>query len=119
MLMADTIEALARLAVEHWKVLRQFERTLNLIPPDRRSRYVSQIKYSATQLPPILESGGLNLVIFDGKPYLPELPAMVVNEEEAAQMSNPIVAETVEPAIVQDGRVLSLGKVAVLEGGTL
>jgi hypothetical protein len=117
--MIDTVEAFARLAIEHWKVLRQFERALNLVPPDRRSRYISQIKYSTSRLPAILEAGGLNLVVLDGRQYQPELPAVVVNEEEAVRMSNPVVAETVEPAIVQNGRVVSLGKVALKEGKTL
>ena len=112
-----TNETIARLAVEYWKLLRAFERTLTRLAPEHVPRTTAQLRYSAGRLESLLAEGGLSLVTFEGKPFEPNLPATALNAEDFTGVIDLVVESTVEPAVVADMKVVVWGKVLVRQSG--
>ena len=104
---------LAYLAVEYWKLLRAFERTIDRLPHEHVAKTAAQLKFSARKLDSLLGEGGLNLVTFDGQKYEPNLPATALNADDFTDGEQLTVETTVEPAVVEDMTVLLLGKVVL------
>ena len=104
---------LANLAVEYWKLLRAFERTIDRLPCEHVAKTAAQLRFSARKLDSLLNEGGLNLVTFDGQRFEPNLPASALNAEDFAAGEQLIVETTVEPAVVENMTVLLLGKVVL------
>ena len=108
-------ETLARLAVEYWKLLRAFERTLARLPSEHVPRTMAQLRYSTGRLDALLEEGGLNLVTFEGKPFEPNLPVTALNADDFVGVSDLVIESTVEPAVIADMKVVAWGKVLVIQ----
>ena len=106
-------KALAHLAVEYWKLLRAFERTIDRLPHEHVAKAAAQLKFSARKLDFLLGEGGLNLVTFDGQKYEPNLPATALNADDFTDGEQLTVETTVEPAVIEDMTVLLLGKVVL------
>ena len=104
---------LAHLAVEYWKLLRAFERTIDRLPHEHVAKTAAQLKFSARKLDSLLGEGGLNLVTFDGQKYEPNLPATALNADDFTDGEQLTVETTVEPAVIEDMTVLLLGKVVL------
>ncbi len=102
---------LARLAVEHWKLLRSFDKTVDFAPFDARTRLSAQARYAASRLEMLLLDANMRIVSFDGVAFEVNLPAIAINGEDFVGLDNLVVEQTVEPAIVADMTVLLMGKV--------
>jgi hypothetical protein len=102
---------LAGLAVEYWKLLRSFERAIDLTPLDSRPRLLAQTRYAEGRLESLLADARMKAVGFDGVAFEVNLPAIAINGEDMAGLDQLIVERTVEPAIVSDMTVLLTGKV--------
>lgn len=106
-------KTLAHLAVEYWKLLRAFERTIDRLPHEHVSKTRAQLRYSAGRLDSLLGEGGLKLVTFDGQKFEPNIPARALNVEDFTEGDNLVIESTVEPAVVENMTVLFLGKVVI------
>ena len=104
---------LANLAVEYWKLLRAFEKTIDRLPREHVAKTAAQFRFSARRLDSLLNEGGLKLVTFDGRRFEPNLPASALNAEDFAAAEQLVVETTVEPAVVENMTVLLLGKVVL------
>ena len=102
---------LASLAIEYWKLLRSFERTIDLTPPDARTRLLAQARYAAGRLDALAQEARLKIVSFDGLPFEVNLPAVAINGEDVSGLNDLIVERTIEPAVIADMTVLVMGKV--------
>ena len=102
---------LARLAVEYWKLLRSFERTVDFAPLDARTRLAAQARYAASRLEALLLDANMKIVSFEGVAFEVNLPAIAINGEDFVGQDNLVVDQTIEPAIVSDMAVLLMGKV--------
>ena len=102
---------LADLAVEYWKLLRAFERTIERIPPEHVAKTAAQLKFSAGRLATLLKERGLSLVTFDEREFEPSIPALALNAEDFKECERLVIESTIEPAIVEDMTLLRLGKV--------
>ncbi|MCW2247744.1 hypothetical protein M2352_003378 [Azospirillum fermentarium] len=107
----DEQSSLIKLTVEYWRLLRVYERSIRELPEERRMKLASQLRFQTGRLDSILGECGVRAVAYDGEPYLPTLPVTVLNSEEVFGSDALAVSETVEPTIVREGRVLSMGKV--------
>ena len=108
---------LAHLAVEYWKLLRAFERTIDRLPPEHMAKTAAQLRFSTGRLAYLLKEGGLNLVTFDGQTFGPNMPATALNVEDFTKGEHLTVESTVEPAVVESMTVLILGKVVLKKSG--
>jgi hypothetical protein len=102
---------LAGLAVEYWKLLRSFERTIDFTPHDTRLRLSAQARYAAGRLQDLLLDAKMKIVVFDGLAFEVNLPAIAVNGEDVSGLDDVIVERTIEPAVVSDMNVILMGKV--------
>lgn len=104
------------IAVDYWRLLNAYENLAAAVPEDRRTRTQSQLRFAAGRLTSMLERAGLSLVTFDGRLYDPGLPASAVNADEHAGATDLRIDQTLEPAIVADGRVVRFGKIILAAG---
>ena len=102
---------LARLAVEYWKLLKAFERTIGRLPHEHVAKTTAQLRFSASRLDSLLMEGGLVLVTFDGQKFEPNISATALNVDDFADGETLIIESTVEPAVVENMNVLLMGKV--------
>lgn len=107
----ESVRPLAELAVEYWKLLRAFERTIARLPEEHAAKTRAQLRFSSERLTALLAGGGVTLVTFDGLAYEPNLPVTALNPGDFAPGRALAVEATVEPAIVRDMNVVLLGKV--------
>ena len=115
-------DALCLLATEWWKASR---RLLRLAAGDaasgaasgtasgRYERERSQLAYSGRRVAAALEAHGLRLRDFDGQAYSPALPPEPVNPEDFDTEEGLVVADTIEPTVLHDGRIVLRGKVVL------
>ena len=92
---------LARLAVEYWKLLKAFERTIGRLPHEHVAKTTAQLRFSASRLDSLLMEGGLVLVTFDGQKFEPNISATALNVDDFADGETLIIESTVEPAVVE------------------
>jgi hypothetical protein len=108
--MAD-VAITAQMAIEYWKLLRAFDRMARRLPETHRAKAVSQARFSAGRFEALLRDAGFNLVTFDGQAFAPNLPAIALNADDFDGTVDLVVADTVEPAVLQGVQVLMMGKV--------
>ena len=105
--------AVLLLATEWWKSTRRLLRLAAEAAPDRLERERSQAAYAGRRIATALGALGIRIAEHDGQPYSPGLPAEPVNPEDFETEEGLVVAETIEPTILHDGRILVRGKVVL------
>src|SRR5580704_3953953 len=90
-------EALIKLAMEYWRLLKLTERTVADIQNERSASVAAQLRYSMSRLSTICAESGLKLISYDREPYVPNLPVTVANSDETESSEDLIVERTVEP----------------------
>ena len=109
--------ALARLAVEYWKLLRAVERAVEVAPENAKERIASQARYAASRLDAVLSEQNMSVEGFDGMVFEVNLPACAINGDEFQEGDTPIVERTLEPAVISNMRVVLMGKVYLAKKG--
>lgn len=109
--MTQAREALAKLAVQYWKLCAAFEREIAFADPARGDAAAAQLRFARSRLDTILSGEGLHIETFDGARWSADIPASAVNADEIEANSAATIAETVEPTIVDPGGVLHHGKI--------
>ena len=112
--MTAPMDVVVLLAAEWWKANRRLLRLAAEAAPERLDRERAQAAYAGRRIEAALAALGLRLAEHTGQPYSPGLPAEPVNPEDFATEEGLEVADTIEPTILQDGRILVRGKVALL-----
>ena len=113
----DAVQAIVSLAIEYWRLLRLYERAVMEQEPDKHRKSLAQLRYASNRLNIILEKNGFRLISYNGDQYTPNLPVSVVNGDEISGDENLIIDQTLEPTVLYDGRVLSVGKVVIKKEG--
>lgn len=110
------IGGLADLTVECWRLLRLGERLVRDQAADRQPRALAQLRYVRGRLDAILGARGLRLIAYVDEPYSPNLPVTVANADEFQRNEGLVIADTLEPTLLVDGRVVAMGKVILKQG---
>jgi hypothetical protein len=108
--------ALADLASEFWKLLRNYDHVLAAAPENLKPGLVAQARFGSRRLAAILDSVGMHVETFEGLPYSLNLPVSAVNAEDFTNDAAPIVDQTLEPAIVQGTTAIKTGRVYLRAG---
>lgn len=104
------------IAVDYWKLLRSFERIAADAPPDRAARLQAQLRFSAARLETHLASQGMQLATYDGQVITAALPVVAINADEFDGKSGVVVESTIEPAVIAETRIVSVGRVVAAIG---
>ena len=110
-------DAFAKLAVEHWRLVRVLARLVERLPQEAQARVAAQARFAGSQLDTIVKDQGLSLVTFEGRVFDPSLPVTAVNADDFAAGATLVVGDTIEPTVMADGRVVQLGKILLSQGG--
>ena len=102
--------------MECWRLLRLGERLVRDQAADRQPRTLAQLRYVRGRLDSILGARGLRLIAYVGEPYSPNLPVTIANADEFQGNEGLVIAETLEPTLLADGRVVAMGKVILKQG---
>jgi hypothetical protein len=103
--------AIARLAVEYWRLLRLIERAVSAAPEHLRERLEAQAGHAIFRFETILKEQKMSIQEFDGMDFEVNLPASPINATDFPGDTRLVVERTIEPAIVCDMRVVLTGKV--------
>ncbi|MBJ3786355.1 hypothetical protein [Devosia sediminis] len=106
----DRTVDMAELAAEFWKLLRNYERVVEAAPENQKAGLVAQARYGSRRLVTILERHGMHVETFDGVAFSTNLPVAAVNADDFAG-GDPVVEQTLEPAIILGTTVIKTGRV--------
>lgn len=106
----DRTVDMAELAAEFWKLLRNYERVVEAAPENQKAGLIAQARYGSRRLTTILDRSGMHVEMFDGVPFTTNLPVAAVNADDFTE-GNPIVEQTLEPAIILGTTVVKTGRV--------
>lgn len=112
----EAADALALLASEWFKTARRLSRLTQEAAPARLERERAQLAYSQTRVEEALAKHGIRLITHEGSSFSTEIPAEPVNPEDFATEEGLMVAETIEPTVIFDGRILARGLVVLAKG---
>lgn len=101
---------MAELAVEFWKLLRNYDRVIEAAPENQKGGLVAQAKYGNRRLATILQRNGMHVETFDGVPFTSNLPVAAVNADDFVDVV-PFVDQTLEPAVIVGTTVVRTGRV--------
>lgn len=101
---------MAELAVEFWKLLRNYDRVVDAAPENQKAGLVAQAKYGNRRLVAILDRYGMHIETFDGAIYSANLPVTAVNAEDFVD-GEPVIEQTLEPAIIVGTTAVKTGRV--------
>lgn len=114
---APTRDALVLAAAEWWKASRRLLRLAAETAPDRLDRERAQAAFATRRLGAALDALGIRLAEYTGQPYSPGLPAEPVNPEDFETEEGLEVADTIEPTVLEHGRILLRGKIVLRRAG--
>lgn len=114
----DIEQAMER-SLDMWKLMFAHEKLIESLPPQRQKAAYAKARHLFRRVVShaldLLQPHDIRVVVFEGKPYEPNYPVEAVNAEDFHQGSELVVATTLEPALVQRGRVLRFAKVVLTE----
>jgi hypothetical protein len=100
---------LIELAVESWRLSRQFIRSLDLKEASVAQRQSGQIRYFQKRLDDILAEHGLRIINLEGQPYEPGSAVTGLNTGDFGAEDHLIIEQMIEPTIMDDNGVRRLG----------
>ena len=110
-------EEIKQIIVDAWCLMFAYERTINIIPADKREAEFEKASriFDAIFADIFRMESGIKIVAFEGKPYEPNRPVQAVNLDDFSGNKPLIVSETLEPALIKNGKVLHFAKVSLVE----
>ena len=107
---ADTVQALADIAVEAYRLARVAQKaTLRMAPMDAE-RFAGHYNGFQRRVDAALASAGMQTVDLTGQPYSVGMAVTALNADEFDE-EELVVAQMVEPVLMKDGAVLRTGSV--------
>lgn len=101
--------ALVELAVESWRLCRQFTRSLDLKEASTAQRQSGQIRYFQNRLDDILAEAGLRIINLEGQPYDVGMAITALNASDFQQDEDLVVDQTIEPTVMDRDGIRRLG----------
>ena len=109
-------EALSLIATEWFKTVRRLSKLIRDLTPEALERERAQLTFSRTRVTAALATNQLRMLDYQGLPFSSEIPPEPVNPEDFDTDEGLVVAETLEPTVLRDGRVIARGRVILAQG---
>lgn len=103
--------SLISIASELFRFEHVFAKVLSKIDVDERSKYQSQYSWFAKKVSKALEESNLKLLNCEGQIYDPGMAVTPLNLDDFEPDDTLYVLQTIEPSIIQEGRILKTGTV--------
>ena len=109
-------QPLVDLGAHLWRFLRSHEKIVWSLPDDKTKKASDDAFNSffliLSSLLAILESEGILLKVYEGKPFTPNYPIEAINADKFSDYNEELfVSDTVEPAFVNNGIIIRYAKV--------
>ena len=104
-------DSLLELALEGWRFQRLFSRALTKLDVMEAARFTNQHRYFVGKIESCLGDAGLRLVTLDGQPFDTGTAATPLNIDEFGPDDVLVVAETIEPTVMNSAGLLRMGTV--------
>jgi len=105
------MDSFTELALEYWKLLRLAERLVSSTEGPSNTRITAQLNYYKSRLERLVAENNIQLIDETGNTFEVNLPFIAVNVDELEGAA--VIAQTLEPAVIQSGAVLKMGKVVL------
>ena len=105
------IEDLADMAVDIWRLEKKVSK-LKADFPEYQSR---PLENSLSRMKRVLQKHSIEIIDYTNQKYNEGLNVEILSVEKDGTLLEPIVKETVEPAILHQGKILKKAKIIVLE----
>ncbi|MGN1021819.1 MAG: hypothetical protein ACI4O7_15760 [Aristaeellaceae bacterium] len=105
--------AIAEIAAESWRYSRAVSKVLRKLDVMDADRFARQYEYFTTRVQRAVVTAGLTVLDLTGQAYHVGLPVQAMNLEEFDEDEPLLIAQTIEPVIMMDGRVVKTGVVMV------
>lgn len=105
--------SMVSIATEMFRFQRVFEKAISKLDITEQSKYMSQYGWFSKRVYKALEEADLRVLSLDGQIYDPGMAATPLNIDEF-EVDDPLyVVQTLEPIIMQDGRVVKTGTIVL------
>jgi len=95
-----TLDCLAGVAVDAWRLSRLFAKSLGGLAPIDANRMASQLRFLERSIDSQLSDVGVRLVGLDGRPFDAGLPATPVNADTFGPDDELYVEQTITPVVM-------------------
>jgi len=113
-------DLLIEVLLDAWKLSQAFARLIARLSPEDGARYAGQLRYFHKRASDLLGEAGLKLVVLDGQPFEPGAAASPLNIADFSASDELIVAQTIEPIILdQAGSLIRPGTVILSKVGAV
>lgn len=102
-------DALIELAVESWRLSRQFIRSLDLREASIAQRQSGQIRYFQKRLDDILSRQGFRIINLEGQPYEAGSAVTGLNSGDFSSEDQLVIEQMIEPTIMDEQGIRRLG----------
>ena len=103
--------SLISIASELFRFQRVFEKAVSKLEIDEREKYMSQFSWFSKKVSKALDEANLKLINLEGQPYDPGMAVAPLNIDEFEIEDRLYVAQTIEPIIMQQDKVIKTGTV--------
>lgn len=110
-------DALLELALESWRFHRLFEKALTKLEPTEAARFTNQHRYFLGKVDSCLSALGMRLVNLEGQQYDTGTAATALNIDEFGPNDSLIVAEMINPTVMNSFGLVRMGTVIVKKVG--
>ena len=101
--------SLLTIASELFRFQRVFEKAVSKLEIDERGKYMSQFSWFSKKVSKALDEADLKLINLEGQPYDPGMAVTPLNIDEFEIEDRLYVAQTIEPIIMQQDKVIKTG----------
>lgn len=112
-----TEEEIKSLVVDSWRLMNTNRNFINEMPKSKQKSAEAKsrnlLNLMLSHIENLLQENNIKMVFFEGKPYDPNYPLRATNTDDFSDGEKLIVRETLEPALVKEGRVLHFAKVVL------
>lgn len=104
-------DSLLELALEGWRFQRLFNRALTKLDVMEAARFTNQHRYFIGKIESCLGDAGMRFVTLEGQPFDTGTAATPLNIDEFGPDDVLVVAETIEPTVMNSSGLLRMGTV--------
>tara|TARA_R110002124_G_scaffold47548_3_gene141329 strand:- start:6 stop:383 length:378 start_codon:yes stop_codon:yes gene_type:complete len=110
---AFSVDAVAQLCVEFWKLSNATRKAIERLPDGESRRLKGQLNFSDRQLSMLVDQLGFRLIDFESEGFHTGLAASADNAGDYTDDVDLVVSKTLEPTVMADMKVIRLGRVLV------
>lgn len=103
--------SLITIASELFRFQKVFEKAVSKLEVDEQDKYMSQFSWFSKKVSKALDEADLKLINLEGQPYDPGMAVTPLNIDEFEIEDKLYVAQTIEPIIMQQDKVIKTGTV--------